>query len=75
MKVVVRDVAGKLKYHRLKPGGVRVKVVVRGLAMKLKDHRLKPGGVSHDKPTFGRHFRYVLEFARLLPNSLAYFGG
>ena len=38
----------KLKYHRLKPGGVRR---MRGrllVAEKLKNHRLKPGGVPKD---------------------------
>jgi hypothetical protein len=41
---LVNPVAVKLKYHRLKPGGV----VVRQdpfVVVKLKYHRLKPGGV------------------------------
>ena len=41
---LVKPIAVKLKYHRLKPGGV----VVRQrpfVAVKLKYHRLKPGGV------------------------------
>jgi hypothetical protein len=38
-------VATKLKYHRLKPGGVRERVLAVSVATKLKYHRLKPGGV------------------------------
>jgi len=34
----------KLKYHRLKPGGVPA-LGQEYLVMKLKYHRLKPGGV------------------------------
>jgi hypothetical protein len=39
-------VVRKLKYHRLKPGGVFRCVGLASLASKLKYHRLKPGGVS-----------------------------
>jgi|GEM_PF-1290116 len=38
----------KLKYHRLKPGGVLCEKQFE-LAMKLKNHRLKPGGVLCEK--------------------------
>jgi hypothetical protein len=44
-KVGAREVAQKLKYHRLKPGGVQ-KISAREVAQKLKYHRLKPGGVQ-----------------------------
>jgi hypothetical protein len=67
VKGVVRDVVGKLKYHRLKPGGVRVKVVVRGLAMKLKYHRLKPGGVPSRQTRVRRTFQVCVRVRRLLP--------
>ena len=36
----------KLKYHRLKPGGVW-DLVVSSVARKLKYHRLKLGGVDY----------------------------
>jgi len=39
-------VALKLKYHRLKAGGVQELVRRLSVALKLKYHRLKPGGVS-----------------------------
>ena len=39
------SVAVKLKYHRLKPGGVRCRRLL-SVAVKLKYHRLKPGGVE-----------------------------
>jgi hypothetical protein len=42
-----RQVALKLKLHRLKPGGVSQNPVAV-LALKLKLHRLKPGGVSQN---------------------------
>jgi len=35
----------KLKYHRLKPGGVDNNAGAVSIAVKLKYHRLKPGGV------------------------------
>src|SRR5215470_53711 len=44
MCVVLCSLAVKLKYHRLKPGGVDVRGL-RSVAVKLKYHRLKPGGV------------------------------
>jgi len=37
----------KLKYHRLKPGGVQRELLV-AVVMKLKYHRLKPGGVQRE---------------------------
>jgi hypothetical protein len=40
-----REIALKLKDHRLKPGGVS-RTGGAGVALKLKDHRLKPGGVT-----------------------------
>ena len=42
------SVAQKLKYHRLKPGGVPTFFPIF-VVVKFKDHRLKPGGVRHDK--------------------------
>jgi hypothetical protein len=38
-------IAEKLKYHRLKPGGVSGGLGVSLVVVRLKDHRLKPGGV------------------------------
>ena len=38
----------KLKYHRLKPGGVPT-VFPDFVVLKFKHHRLKPGSLSHDK--------------------------
>jgi hypothetical protein len=37
----------KLKYHRLRPGGVQKELLV-DVVMKLKYHRLKPGGVQKE---------------------------
>ena len=42
--MVVTRLARKLKYHRLKPGGVGA-AVSDVVVVKLKYHRLKPGGV------------------------------
>ena len=62
MKVVVHVLAMKLKYHRLKPGGIRLKVVVPDVAGKLKHHRLKRGGVRHDKTDAYRTPQSVAKF-------------
>src|SRR6185295_4980392 len=43
--------AMKLKYHRLKPGGVPT-VFPSFVVLKLKYHRLKPGGVPTVFPSF-----------------------
>jgi hypothetical protein len=40
----------KLKYHRLKPGGVPTFFPIF-VVMKFKDHRLKPGGVLTTRQT------------------------
>ena len=39
-------VVEKLKYHRLKPGGVQRRGKGLFVVEKLKYHRLKPGGVQ-----------------------------
>jgi hypothetical protein len=52
--------AVKLKYHRLKPGGVSGQYD-RFVVVKLKYHRLKPGGVLDQfSATVGTEVRAVI---------------
>jgi len=59
-------VAPKLKYHRLKPGGVHGCPIV-DVVMKLKYHRLKPGGV-HGCPLVDVALK--LKYHRLKPGGV-----
>ena len=62
------ELAMKLKYHRLKPGGVPT-VFPIFVVVKLKYHRLKPGGV----PTFFPIFVVVkLKYQRLKPGGVSH---
>jgi len=64
--------AEKLKYHRLKPGGVQEVSHKVLLAEKLKYHRLKPGGVQE-----GSHKVLLaerLKYHRLKPGGVHEFG-